>query len=532
METLVPEATIEMNDLLLDGGDALPNEGVYWRPFGDYGFTSPWAPRLWLSSTSLDYLYSATISFFTVVVFALLYPACRHWFIIPLFVCGILSGTGIVAWLRKEIDIFDSRAIVSGYLFLNCFLTPFFHIAYNVYGYKLDIPDPPTWFGRMAFFNIGGLVLYKIAQNLFFKRTSPVRSFWKLEAGRFIGTLTPLIFISLAAFCVTQIVFGGLTEEVGKIEISAGAAAFSSLISVLLMFGDPLLILIMMLVISYISGRAAGKSVSIWIVAFILIVALIFQMLSVGERASRLAIISILLIITGTIHYRLRPFSLKVVLLGICMVFVFSHLYDYRKKFGKRGWEAFYSAQARESMAYEAELSGTIGTLTGTFSRASVHAFLLYRLMEFPESYEPIWGKSYLMAAMRFVPRAIWKTKGKNPKVEAAGKILGYSPLLDPTRQYGIAGEAMLNFSYYGIMPAFFIFGGFLGWYRKKVVTLEPTDSRFFIVPICYLVIALTVNMDSDNAMFNSLKLLTLPFIGVLMASIKTKLGGDEDYEY
>jgi hypothetical protein len=131
---------------------------------------------------------------------------------------------------------------------------------------------------------------------------------------------------------------------------------------------------------------------------------------------------------------------------------------------------------------------------------------------------------SYFMAFLRFIPRAVWKNKPFNPRVMAGSELFGYYGLERSTRVYGLAGEAMLNFSYYGILPAFAILGAFLGWFRKKLATLNPSDARFFLVPFMIWACMFSVNLDMDNIVFNSLKLGTLPFIAIRSSSLRLKI--------
>jgi len=180
-------------------------------------------------------------------------------------------------------------------------------------------------------------------------------------------------------------------------------------------------------------------------------------------------------------------------------------------------------------LSFERGVASPVATLLGDYARAQVHAFLLYRLVAFPDEYEPIKGASYGMAVLRFVPRAIWKNKPLNPKVAAGSAIQGYVGISERSkRQYGLAGEAMLNFSYYGIIPAFAVFGMFLGWFRKKLATMAPTDDRFFLLPLLIWACAFTVNMELDNIIFNVLRLGVLPFMVIYFASVKTPFVSSE----
>jgi hypothetical protein len=205
-----------------------------------------------------------------------------------------------------------------------------------------------------------------------------------------------------------------------------------------------------------------------------------------------------------------------------CLVFTFTYLFDFKKKLGDLGWEAFYSASARKSMAYERGGVSPIMSLVEDYARSNVHAMIMYKIHEEPDAFDPQYGKTYGMGMLMFVPRTIWKNKPRNPKIEAGSKLIGYAT--ESQRQYGLTGEAMLNFGYYGIVPAFIVFAAILGFFRKKIATMEPTDARLFLVPILIWGLAFAVNMELENINFNMLKIGFLPVLFVLLTTIKMPL--------
>lgn len=504
---------------------ALEPRGLNWQPFSEYGFASPWAPRLWRTSIGANYLISTLIALFIATGFAMASDRCQHRCLIPLMLCGILAGSDIVAWLRKEIDAFDIKALVAGFLYLNCFVAPLFHLYYDTYGERITSPNWPAYFGYMGYFNAIGIILLKLSHNFLFKRSRPVKGFWQVEPTRFVLVLIPILIVSIAASLVIRFFFGGLIRREGVILFAGGSAAYAHHLSWIMMLGDSLFLLMAMAVIYWMSKSDRGKPPRLWTVLFILLSFVVLQFLLVGLRGSRMVTLSMVFIVAAIFHYRLRQFSVKFILASICMVFIFVYLYSFYKHLGPRGWAAFYSAEARKRMQAERALT-PLATLLGSFARADVQASMLYRLGEMGDSFQRLDGRSYAMAFLTFVPRAIWKTKPlKSPKVRAGGEILGYYGLEDSSRQYGLAGEAMLNFGYYGILPAFFIFGSVLGWFRKKIATMEPSDSRFFLVPVLLITFGLAINTDSDNLVFNLLKIGVLPLVVVFLGSIKSRLG-------
>lgn len=499
------------------------NGGLNWQAFNEYGFVSPWAPRLWKASVWANYLVSGFVAFAVVVTFGLLSGRCRHWCLIPMLVCGIFAGSDIIAWLRKEIDTFDPKVLVAVYLYNNCFIAPMVHLSSNLYGMSIHTPDWPTWFGYMALFNAFGIMLFKWTQNVSFKQVRPVKSFWEMEPAKFSGMLIPILVISLAASLIIRIVFGGL--------IRGGLATEGHpVLSVLRMLGDPLPMLVTMAIIYWIYKKRPLERRSFLLVAFIIALTMVFQLLWVGQRGSRGGILGAVVIITAIVHYRLRALTPKVLLTGACLIFLFAHLYTFYKHLGPIGWRAFYSAEARKSLSYELGGATFRTTLVGDLARADLQAMMLYHLIEDVVPYQPVYGKTYMWAAFKIIPRAIWKTKPISYKGMVGSKLQGLGLYHYSSRQYGLAGEAMLNFSYWGIVPAFLVFGVILGWFRKKIATSEPSDSRFFLIPILIVTCMMVVPNDANVLMFGLLRKGVLPFIIVFFGANRYNFASESDY--
>ncbi|HUT29792.1 MAG TPA: hypothetical protein VMX13_08370 [Sedimentisphaerales bacterium] len=493
-----------------------------WQPFDEYGFTSPWAPRLWQAAIGVNYVTSGLLTLAIGIGFAVVSDECRHWCLIPLLLCGAVAGPDLIAWFRKELDGLDPKALVAAHIYLTCFVAPLLHLSFEAYGEDFYVSGWADYFGYMACFNFAGIILYKLVHNILFKRTRPVNSFWKMQPGKFIYAFVPVLAISLGASAAITLFFGGLIKRAGVLSLSAGAEEYSGYLSVLLMLGDPTVSLIVMTVIYWLYQKNHDKPRSLGLVMILIMFAFILQFLLVGRRGSRSDIVVAVAALGGIIHYRLRPFSPKLILLGMFAVVMFVYLYGFYKFLGPRGWEAFYSTQARTQMKYELGGNSPLATVLNR-AKSDVQAFLLFRLAEYKGQYEPVHGRTYAMAVLTFIPRAIWKTKPVSIKTEAGTAIQGYSSIRVSRRVYGLAGEAMLNFGYWGIVPAFLVFGMFLGWFRKKVATMEPSDSRFFLIPFVVLTCGLVLGSDSRNLVFGLLKMGVLPFLVVFIGSARAK---------
>ena len=461
--------------------------------------------------------------------FTLVSEACRHWCLIPLTLCGALAGSDFVAWLRKEVDSVDPKVFVAVHLYLSCFIAPQLHLAYNSYsGDYFHTGDWPKYFGYMAWLNLAGIILYKLGHKLLFSRIRPARTVWQIQPGRFMGIFGLLLTISLGAAITIKLVFGGLVVGGGGEFVPAAAH-----LSWVLMLGDPAPILLMMFLIYWLSRNRLGKNTSLAAVICLMILAMVLQFFFVGLRGSRSVIVLGVAVVAAMVHYRLRPFSMKLILVGGYLTIMFVYLYGFYKWLGPRGLQAFYSKEARESMRYELGGGGPLATFIGR-GKSDIQAFILYNLMENEATRRYAWGKTYGWAVLYFVPRAVWKTKPfYTPKMVTGTIMQGQPPSMISSKVYGLGGEAMLNFGYWGIPPAFFIFGCLLGWFRKKLTTMEPTDSRFFVIPFLILTFALAVGSDVDNLAFGLLKMGSLPFLLIFLASSRSKLAAlSEDYQF
>lgn len=301
-------------------------------------------------------------------------------------------------------------------------------------------------------------------------------------------------------------------------------------LSVLRMFGDPLPMLVMMAIIYWIYRKRPHVRRSFLTVVLIIFLAMAFQLLWVGQRGSRGGILGAVIIIAAIAHYHLRALSPKVLIVGACGIFLFGHFYTYYKFLGAVGWRAFYRPEVRKSLSYELGGVTLTSTLLGDLARADVQAMFLYHLMEDVVPYQPVYGQTYMWAALKIIPRAIWKTKPISYKAIVGSKLQGRSLYQYSKRQYGLAGEAMLNFSYWGIVPAFLVFGVILGWVRKKIATMEPSDSRFFLIPILILTCMTVVPNDTNTLMFGLLMMGALPLIVVFFGSMRYRFASESDY--
>lgn len=478
------------------------------------------APR---GSMVENYATAAVVTFLMILGFAILAPGCRHWFVMPLWICGILAGADIVAWIRGQLDNFDPRAMIGILAYHGCAVSPLLHMfhgndAFTPY-FNSQIEDWGYWFGVMSGFNALGLVIFHLVQARTYRATRPLRTTWQVDDSRFLNVLLWAIAVSAVATAFIILRFGGLKRDSDFLQTGGDALVHTSWV---LMLGDPLGLLIAMGVVRALSDPRRRKSIAT--IAIVLVALAVAQFLILGLRGSRSALLYVLFMVAGMCHYRLGKIKVRWVLLGGVLMLAFVYYYAFFKRMGAQGFQALQSTEAR--LALEARTGITFtGILLGDLSRAEMQTFMLHRLYNHSDRYRLRYGQTYWRSALTVIPRAIWPDKP--PGKEEAGTNLQYGEgtfrlnVSKSTRVYGLAGEAMLNFGTFGIPMMFAVYGWLVGWYRRKLSSLRADDARLFIVPMFSLALILTFFADSDNLIFGLLKNGTLPTLVVVLGSVR-----------
>lgn len=111
-------------------------------------------------------LISLSFCTLTVCGFLIASAPMAHWFVVPVWLCGVLIGRDAVDWFRGRVSLFDPAGIIGliGVHFL--FLAPLLHVAWD--SWMLYVEPPPDWrpwLGGMAVVNAAGLLLYRAARE-------------------------------------------------------------------------------------------------------------------------------------------------------------------------------------------------------------------------------------------------------------------------------------------------------------------------------------------------------------------------------
>jgi len=113
---------------------------------------------------------------------------------------------------------------------------------------------------------------------------------------------------------------------------------------------------------------------------------------------------------------------------------------------------------------------------------------------------EPLWGETFLLTFVLFIPRAIWPGKPGGHLAEALAMA---NPFFHENVSYSIIGELAFNFTEWAIIPGMWFFGYFasLWWYLLKSYR---TDKRMVILYSMTTVPFALMVRGSFNTMFGS----------------------------
>jgi hypothetical protein len=96
-----------------------------------------------------------------ILLFAASSARFHHWFVVPVFVCGVLAGTDAVDWLRSKVDLFDPVGIMGLFTTFTLFVSPLLHVEWDVWMWEVTPPsDWREWVGRMAVINVVAMIAY------------------------------------------------------------------------------------------------------------------------------------------------------------------------------------------------------------------------------------------------------------------------------------------------------------------------------------------------------------------------------------
>jgi len=439
----------------------------------------------------------------------------QHWFVFPVFLCGILVAVDALDWLRGALDFYDPAGLIglAGVYFF--FLSPLLVVYYD---HKLMyLPDQPedyrNWLGGMAVLNAFGLLVYRYARKAAAAWMRPrMRSASTLDLHLFWPLLGLLLAVSFGVQLFVYASFGGIDGYVNAyMGLLSGKDAFRGTGWITLVAESfPMLAMMGFAVVA----RRFQVLRSGAVIALVLTLLLVLQIFFGGLRGSRSNTIWALLWAAGIIHFYVRRLPRWTVLAGMGVLLVFGYLFAFYKNVGADAMDVLTSSDAHLEFARKTGRNMEM-LLVSDFGRADVQAFLLWKMWTEPETISYASGQTYVGAACLLIPAALWPDRppGKvkwTTEAEYGPGSFTNGPIFS-TRIYGLAGEAMLNFGLVGVPLAFAALGWIVVFLRRFAERLGTDDPLRMLAPFLINGCVLALLNDSDIQMVYLVKNATLP---------------------
>jgi hypothetical protein len=444
-----------------------------------------------------------------------------HWFVIPVYLCGVLVGTDAIDWLRGRVSLFDPVGLVGLLGVVHFFLAPLLHVYWDQWlAYVTHPPDWRDWLGRMALLNLAGLLLYRWARAWFSRRPRKKLVARILHPGRFrvAATITLLVSGAFSAYVYVRFGgFGGVVDAYSRHRLDA----FEGL-GWAFLFADSFPILLLFVYAMWARKSPFARS---WVgvgCAFVTVMGLRFAFDAL--RGSRSALVWAAVWVVGVIHLWVRRVPRQVVAAGMVILFIAIYLLALYKGVGAKAVTALESSAQRSSLEEQASYDPQ-GVLLFDMARSSVQAYLLFRLTDPGSQYQYAWGRTYLAGTTVVVPRAIWPNRPELKVKEATEALYGRSAYLSRIREssfvFGAAGEPMLNFGWVAAPIALGLVGVLVGSVRRYGASLADGDPRRLLYPLLVTLCLVALISDSDNIVAYLAHNGLLPFLVLLIGTTK-----------
>jgi hypothetical protein len=444
-----------------------------------------------------------------------------HWFVIPVYLCGVLVATDAIDWLRGRVALFDPVGLVGLLGVVHFFLAPLLHVYWDQWlAYVAYPPDWREWLGRMALLNLVGLLLYRWARARFSRpRDKPVVT-RVVHPGRFRTAAIVAIIVSgiFSAYLYMRFGgFGGVVDAYSRQRLDA----FEGL-GWAFLFADSFPILLLFVYAMWARKSAFARS---WAgVAGVVIAVMGLRFAFDALRGSRSALVWAAVWVVGVIHLWVRRVPRQIVAAGMVVIFIAIYFLALYKGVGAKAVGALQSSAQRSSLEQQTAYDPQ-AVLLFDMARSSVQAYLLFRLTDPGSDYEYAWGRTYLAGATVLVPRAVWADRPVTKTKEATEALYGPNAYISQIREssfvFGVAGEPMLNFGWIAAPIALGLMGVLVGAVRRHGASLSAGDPRKLLYPFLVTLCLVTLISDSDNIFSYLIQNGLLPFLVIRIGSTK-----------
>jgi len=471
-------------------------------------------------SDLLTYALSIILSTTVVILFLFNSNELFHSFIIPVYFSGILIGLDLIDWLRGRIEIFDPVGFIGVFGYHFFFLAPILQIYWGAGMGNIEQPeDWRTWLLGIGIINLIGLILYRYFRTYFLNSTQYKVNKWVIDTNKLLFVSIPVLIVMLALQTYVYISYGGISGYINTYTSRDGG--FEGM-GFLFMVAESFPIIFLIVCIHLIQKSKFNKSMIIYFSLFVIF--LILKMYFGGLRGSRSNTLWGIIWFAGIFHCFVKPLKKKIIILGSIFVLLFIFVYGIYKGSGDQGLDIFNSDESIMEIADDTN-RGIDTLLLGDLSRIRTQAFILHKLIEYPDNYNYALGRSYIGDLSILIPQRIYPNRQPTKVKEGTEIILGsgnYNPNgYVSSRIYGLTGEFMLNFGYLFAPFTFIILAFFIGKVREFYFSLNDRDARLYIYPFFVIMCFLILVQDLDNLVYSIVKNLMIPYLILLLVKQK-----------
>jgi hypothetical protein len=460
-----------------------------------------------------------------------------HWFIVPVFACGVLCCfDGLLLFSNHGRNLFQPVPLLGAFGVYFFLVGPLLHTATD-YWFTSDVWAPTeipedwrTWLGLMALINLLGLGMYKALYRpftgLFLRRQSsrlPILDV-RLVASNGVIFIAGVFLLQLYVYYRFGGI-GGFVEAFSSATQGRGTdfAGLGWLLSLAESF--PVLFAI---VCSVLFRRHLQRIGSLRLLVYIgatFALTLLFG----GLRGSRGNTIFTIAYIVGIIHFTVRPLTVRVLAVCGSVCLLFMYVYGFYKAnprllFDPAAFvDAVSSSESRDDLERTSR-RGLQAVLMGDLERSDVQAYLLFRMLQQGANVELAYGRTYVEGALDFIPYGLFHYRLPGKLKYGTDAVFG-SGTFSPGRSssakiYGLAGETMLNFGPYGSPFGFILLAAAVGYARASNQRLSTSaDSGWYLAPIISLACIVLLSSDLDNVIYLLLQHALMPFILIRICS-------------
>jgi hypothetical protein len=380
---------------------------------------------------------------------------------------------------------------VWSFLVFFVFVAPLLHLYWNVWLRYVPLPaDIRPWMGVLALWTLVGLLAMVAARRLAVSAVGAGPARREIQRRRFLLLGASLIGLAVSAQIRVHLVFGGFAGLFSAFE--NGLESFQGM-GPWIVVAETMPTLAAALVLALVRRRRlAGLG------APLLLLFTALQLAVSWPYGSRAHIVVPLLWSFVAWDRMVAPLRRRHALLLGAVVASLLFVYGLYKSFG-----SFATAlPAQPSATVERAGSSLEEFVLLDLGRYDVQALLLERWSK-PDHWRPGRGRTYLGGLLSLAPSRLYPGKPDSKVREGTDALLGAGFFAGHSyrvsNQFGLAGEAVLNFGPWAIPAAYALFGFLVAVASRIEAALPRRDPRWLLLAFAPPLAVRMLMTDSDN---------------------------------